>query len=194
MSSSDLIRLGALGTLLAGVAWTASGVIELVTTSGQSPEVLGFASLTEVMHVVALVGALVGILELHARKVAGYGRLGRTGSLAAFGGTALLLVGLLLTFLVRALVGNGVYGLAFLDWVLGLGLWGTLVGFAFLGTAALRSGTLPPWCGLLLVAFLPLAIVLGDYGGGIVLGLSWMALGYVLMRQRDVSAWLRTRR
>jgi hypothetical protein len=84
--------------------------------------------------------------------------------------------------------------LAFLDWMLGLGLWGTLVGFTLLGATALRSGTLPQWCGLLLVAFLPLAIVLGNYGGGVVLGLTWLALGYVFLRQRDVSAWLGTRR
>jgi hypothetical protein len=187
MSSSDLIRFGAFGALLAGMTWTASGIIELTTTSGRS-------SLTEAMYVVASVGALGGILALHARQAAGYGRLGRTGSLAAFIGTALLLVGLLLTFLVRALIGNGVYRLAFLDWMLGLGFWGTLVGFALLGAAALRSGTLPRWCGLVLVAFLPLAIVLGNYGGGVVLGLTWLALGYVFLRQRDVSAWLGTRR
>ena len=118
------------------------------------------------------------------------GGIGRHGSRVA----GPFLGGLLLTFLVRALVGNGVYMLAFLDWMLGLGLWGTLVGFALLGAAALRSGTLPRWCGLLLVAFLPLAIVLGNYGGGVVLGLTWLALGYVFLRQRDVSAWLGTRR
>jgi hypothetical protein len=187
MFSSDLIRFGALGALLAGMTWTASGIIELTTASGRS-------SLTEAMYLVASVGALGGILGLHARQAEGYGRLGWTGSLAAFIGTALLLVGLLLTFLVRALVGDGVYMLAFLDWMLGLGLWGTLVGFTLLSAAALRSGTLPRWCGLLLVAFLPLAIVLGNYGGGVVLGLTWLALGYVFLRQRDMSAWLGTRR
>jgi hypothetical protein len=34
---------------------------------------------------------------------------------------------------------------------------------------------------------------LGDYGGGMVLGLLWLAVGYALLFQHDVSALLRTR-
>ena len=49
-------------------------------------------------------------------------------------------------------------------------------------------GVLPQWCGLLLIVCLPIAVVLGDHGGGITLGLVWLALGYVLLSQRDVSA------
>ena len=38
------------------------------------------------------------------------------------------------------------------------------------------------------------AIAAGDYGGGAVLGLLWLAVGYALLSQHDVSVLLRTRR
>jgi hypothetical protein len=53
---------------------------------------------------------------------------------------------------------------------------------------------LPRWCGVLLIICLPLAIALGDYGGGAVLGLLWLAVAYALLAQRDVSALLHTRK
>ena len=78
--------------------------------------------------------------------------------------------------------------------LLGLGLAGLLVGFVLSGVATLMAGLLPRWCGLLLIVCLPLAGavagVLGEPGGGIALGLVWLALGYVLASRRDLSAWL----
>jgi hypothetical protein len=68
------------------------------------------------------------------------------------------------------------------------------MGFIVLGAATLRLGVLPRWCGVLLIICLPLAIALGDYGGGAVLGLLWLAVAYALLAQRDVSALLRTRK
>ena len=50
---------------------------------------------------------------------------------------------------------------------------------------------MPQWCGILLIICLPVAVILGNYGGGIVLGLVWLALGYVLLFQQDVSALVR---
>jgi hypothetical protein len=53
---------------------------------------------------------------------------------------------------------------------------------------------LPQWCGALLIVSFPIAIALGDFGGGAVLGLLWLAVGYALLSQHDVSALLRTER
>jgi hypothetical protein len=53
---------------------------------------------------------------------------------------------------------------------------------------------LPRWCGVALIVCLPLAITFGDYGGGIVLGLLWLAVSYALFFQHDVSALLRSRK
>jgi uncharacterized membrane protein len=189
VSSLNLVRLGALGAILAGVAWIASSLLEAAVASGRSPEVLGLASLDEVLYLVAVAGTMGGIVGLHARQAPSYGRLGTAGFLATFTGTALLLIGLVLSFTM-----GSVFGPTLLDLVLGLGLWAALLGFMALGAATLRLGVLPLWCGVLLITCLPLAIALGDYGGGAVLGLLWLAVAYALLSQHDVSALLRTRK
>jgi len=97
-----------------------------------------------------------------------------------------LLIGLVLSFTM-----GSVFGPTLLDLVLGLGLWGALLGFMVLGAATLRLGVLPRWCAVMLIICTPLAIVLGDYGGGTVLGLLWLAVAYALLSQHDMSALLR---
>jgi hypothetical protein len=189
MSSLDLVRLGALGAILAGMAWMASSLLAAAIASGPSPEVTGFASLEETLYVVAVAGTMGGIVGLHARQAPNYGRLGTAGFLAAFTGAALLLLGLVLSFTMGSVV-----GVTLLDPVLGLGLWDALLGFMVLGAATLRLGMLPRWCGVLLIICLPLAIALGDYGGGTVLGALWLAVAYALLAQHDVSTLLRTRK
>jgi hypothetical protein len=185
----NLVRLGALGALLAGVAWTVLGLVDILTLSGRGSEVLNSAFLEAMLYLVALVGTLGGIVGLHARQTPSYGKLGAAGFLAAFTGTAILLVGLTLSFLT-----GGEFGTTFLDFILGTGLWLVLVGFVLLGVATLRLEALPRWCGVALIVCLPLAITLGDYGGGIVLGLLWLSVSYALVFQHDVSALLRTRK
>jgi hypothetical protein len=187
VSSLNLVRLGTLGALLAGGAWTVLGLVDIATVGGRGSEVLRSAFLDETLYLVALVGTLGGIVGLHARQTPSYRRLGTAGFLAAFTGTAILLVGLILSFLV-----GGVFVTAFLDPVLGAGLWSVLVGFVLLGAATLRLKALPQWCGAALIICLPLAITLGDYGGGIVLGVTWLVVGYALLSQHDVSVLLRT--
>jgi hypothetical protein len=189
MSSLNLVRLGAMGAILAGVAWIASSVLTAAIASGLSPEVLGLASLNDGLYVVAVAGTMGGIVGLHARQAPSYGRLGTAGFLATFTGTALLLLGLVLSFAM-----GSVFERTLLDYMLGLGLWAALLGFMALGAATLRLGVLPRWCGVLLIICLPLAVVLGDYGGGTVLGLLWLAVAYELLSQHDVSALLRNRK
>ncbi len=178
--------------MLAGTSWAASGVLDVSTTIGRGPGFFGAASLPEALRVLALAGTLGVLVGLHARQAPGYGRLGTVGFSVAFAGTSLLLAGLALSFL--PLRSGASSGQTFLDWASGLGLWGALVGFALLGSATLRLGALPRWCGWLLVVCPPLAIALGNYGGGLVLGISWLALGYALFYLRDVSALLRAGR
>ena len=188
IASLNLVRLGALGAILAGVSWIASSLLAAAVASGQPPEVIGFASLDKALYVVAVAGTMGGIVGLHARQAPSYGRLGTVGFLATFTGTALLLLGLVLSFTV-----GSIFGRTLLEDVLGLGLWGALLGFMVLGAATLRLGALPRWCGVLLIICLPIAIALGDYGGGAVLGLLCLAVAYALLSQHDVSALLRAR-
>jgi hypothetical protein len=189
LTSLNLVRLGAMGAILAGVAWIASSLLAAAIASGRSPEVLGFASLDEALYVVAVAGTMGGIVGLHARQAPSYGRLGTAGFLATFTGTALLLLGLVLSFTM-----GSDFKRTLLDHMLGLGLWAALLGFMAVGAATLRLGAFPRWCGVLLIICTPLAIALGDYGGGTVLGLLWLAVAYALLSQHDVSALLRSRK
>jgi hypothetical protein len=185
----DLVRLGAHGALLAGAAWMTSNILTITIPNGRSPELYGFVSLTEALYLVALAGTVGGVIGLHARQRPSYGRLGTVGFFGSFTGTSLLLVGLAVSF-----VSGSLSEPALLDPILGAGLWVSLLGFLLMGIATLRLRALPQWCGALLIVSLPIAIASGDFGGGAVLGLHWLAVGYALLSQHDVSALLRTER
>ena len=197
MLSSNWIRWGALGALLAGIAWLASGLFSLVTGQGaaelQGPyaELGTFFSyyLLEILFSIALAGMLAGLVGLHARQAPNYGRLGTAGFFAAFVGVFFLLASTLATMLASTLA-TILAGREVLDWLFILGFVGTLVGFVLLGTATLRARVLPRWRGiLLLVAVLgiPVYFALGSYGGAILYGLVWLALGYGLWSERGAS-------
>jgi hypothetical protein len=180
MASSNLVRWGALGALLAGVAWVASFVVGLAS-EGQGSETFGLPSfyLIDGLTGLALAGMLVGLLGLHARQAASYGVLGTVGFLVALVGTILVLANVLL---IRAAERN------LLDLLLLLGLVGMLLGFVLLGIATLRAGVMPQWTGVVLILVLPISALLGDYGGGLVLGIVWLALGYVLLSARTLGS------
>ncbi len=183
MSSAELVRWGVLGAFLAGVAWVVSGLISLAIP-GQGTEEIGSYSyyLLETMFCVASVGMLGGLVGLHARQVPSYGVLGATGFYAAFIGTALMLLSTVATVLV---------GREVLDWLFVLGFLGACVGLVLLGAATLRAGVLPRWCGVLLIVAvfgIPVYFALGDYGGAILYGLLWLALGYTLWSQSGTAA------
>jgi hypothetical protein len=189
MSSSNWIRWGALGALLAGIAWLASGIFSLVTGQGaaelQSPhaELSTFSYfLLEILWCIALAGMLVALVGFHARQAPNYGRLGTAGFFAAFIGLFFMLVSTVASLLAES--GD------VLDWLFVLGFVGTLVGFVLLGTASLRARVLARWCGIMfLVAVLgiPVFFTLGSYGGAILNGLVWLALGYGLWSERGSS-------
>jgi hypothetical protein len=123
---------------------------------------------------------LGGLVGLHALQAASYGRLGAVGFYAAFVGTALLLISTAVTILAGREVLNFLFVLGFL---------GTL-GLVLLGVATLRARVLPQWCGvLLIVAALGILVyfVLGNYGGAILYGLLWLALGYALWSGRGTA-------
>jgi hypothetical protein len=164
-----------------------SSILTTTIPNERSPELYGFVSLTEALYLVALAGTVGGVIGLHARQRPSYGRLGTAGFFGAFTGTSLLLVGLTISVLSESLSKP-----ALLDPMLGVSLWVSLLGFLLMGIATLRLGVLPQWCGVLLIVSLPIAIALGDFGGGAVLGLFWLAVGYALLSQHDVSAILRT--
>ena len=61
-----------------------------------------------------------------------------------------------------------------------------MVGLVLYGAATLQARVLPRWGGIALIVSLPLTILLQDFGG-LVFGLVWLALGYVLWSRRGAA-------
>jgi hypothetical protein len=185
MPTSRLVQWGAIGGVLAGVAWACSDVLALLFP-GQEEGPLGSTSfyLIESADAIAEAGMLAALVGLHVVQARSLGRLGTLSFAVAFVGTALVLVStlLLLVFLDRP--GETVLGLLF-----GLGLVGLVVGFVLFGIATFRARVLPRSSGLLLVAY-PLVLFAGlpIEGPLILVGLLWLALGYALWTRRDMPA------
>jgi hypothetical protein len=187
MPTSRLVRWGAIGGMIAGVAWAASGVVDFVFP-GNGPGPIGSASayLIEGAHGIATVGMLTWLVGLNARQSPDYGRLGPASFVAAFVGTALVLVSILLLLISGDRLGETVLTAIFgSGWILG---W--LVGFTLLGVATFRAKVLPRWYGLLMIAQMPLVLgAASSYDvGGTLFGLFWGVLGYVLWTLRDMPA------
>lgn len=184
--SSNWIRWGVLGALLAATAWMLSGVFAFMLVQPPASNMGPVGSLSwhliEASDAIAEVGMLAALVGLHVRQAPRYGRIGTAGFVVAFVGTASLLLSTVLWLLTRN--GDGIVGLLF-----SLGGLAVLVGFPLLGVATLRAGVLPRWCGVALLVALPASIPLGEYAN-LLFGLVWLALGYVLWSQRDASAGL----
>lgn len=195
VSSSNATRWGALGALLAGVAWVATFVVVIFdyANKGLIP-VFGFpySDLGRTIYIVVLISILWGLVGLHSCQGKLYGRLGSIGFLTAYVGGTLALVGLGLTWLFRGNVlgQEPAITLGLSGMVVGLMLLGG--GFLLLGVAVLRAGTLPVWCGLaLIIAFIAVIVSLvfpaslGSYVVTVVLGVVWLGLGAVLWKEQS---------
>jgi hypothetical protein len=168
-----LVRWGAIGFVLGGIAWT---VLNLVTLT-QNP-VTGPSAFSLVLYIVALLLSVVGVVGLHALQKENYGLIGRGGFwvVVAFFATSILGTVVLLS------------GSTALDWlVFPVGQTGILVGFVLYGTATLQARVLPTWYGVALIILLPVAVALGVYGT-IWVGLVQLALGYVLWTRSGTAA------
>ncbi len=171
MSSSDLIRWGGLAAMLSGVVWIAQGLLALTVADPDT------ASWLDALFVVAVLLALAGLVGLHTLQKGNYGRVGRAGFYTVIVASVAQILGL-----VVLLAGSEA-----LVWLLPLGSLGVLVGFVLYGVATLQARVLPRWCGIGLIAGVPVTIALGDLGN-ILFGLLWLALGYVLWSQRSQAA------
>ncbi|MDP8948308.1 MAG: hypothetical protein M3N09_09470 [Actinomycetota bacterium] len=183
----DLVRWGGLAAVLAGGAWAASGIVHFALVypeAGAGPLGSTAMYLIESAHAVAEAGMLGALLGLRARQAPRYGRLGKAGFIVAFLGTALLCAITVIAIITKDALGETVLSSVFVS-----GLLGWLVGFPLLGIATLWANVLPRWCGVLLLAYVPLVVfLLSSYGwGGIALGLLWLALGYALLSRKGAA-------
>lgn len=171
MSSSDLIRWGGLAAMVGGVSWLAYGLVSLAGAN------VGESTPLDLFIVVGWLLQVVGMIGLHTLQKENYGRIGRAGFYTFIVGAPVQALGLLLF-----LAGSETLG-ELLTTVGGLGI---LVGLVLYGAATLQARVLPRWCGIALLVSLPATILLQDYGG-IVFGVVWVALGYVLWSNRGAA-------
>ena len=116
-------------------------------------------------------GELIGF---HALQKANYGRIGRGGFWTVVVGSLAQILGLIVL-----LVGSTA-----LEWlVFPVGSLAVFIGFVLYGAATLQARVLPRWCGIGFIVG-PVLFLLGAFGG-ILFGLLWLALGYMLWSQRD---------
>lgn len=172
MSPSDLVRWGGLAAMVAGVVWMAHALISL---AGANQEV---SSPLDILIIIAWLLQVVGLVGFHTLQKENYGRIGRAGFYTFIVGASAQSLGLLLV-----LAGGETLG----EVLVAVGGIGILVGLVLYGAATLQARILPRWCGIALIISLPLTILLADYGG-LVFGLTWLALGYVLWSRRDATA------
>ena len=179
MKGTNLVRWGALATMASGAFWIAGGILHLAYPQ-DPPGTLGYFLnyLGTAVFSAAYLGMLGGLAGLHARQMDSYGRLGRAGFLLAFVGAALAFVGQATSEIFPQ---NGALGWLFSDPGFGFqaGIMLTSLGLLLMGIITIRAGVLPQWCGLGLIA-LVIFLALGAYGGFVVAGLIWLALGYAL--------------
>jgi hypothetical protein len=181
MSSSKLIRWGAIATMLAGALSILVGVV-----SSQSFEDTWLSNLLESARWVVLGVALVG-LYLYLRRSSRFGWLGAVGSYMLFVGCVLL------TIVYRGLVpsegGVTLVGVLLVD-----------VGSVLFGVGILRAGSLPRAGAWLLIVSIPIFVIAvvtstatGDAHwtnwffvmGEVVFGSGLMVLGYGLWSHRN---------
>jgi hypothetical protein len=167
VSSSDLIRWSGLAAILAGV-----GLISDILFKVALPDLL------------AALLMVVGLLGLHTVQKDDYGWIGRVGFWTVVVGSLGQVLGVTVFWL----------GSAALIWLASpVGFVAVPIGLMLYGIATLQARALPRWCGLGLIIIPPITLVLGDNYGSALLGLLWLALGYVLWSWKRTAAGLPSR-
>jgi hypothetical protein len=172
-----LSRVTGLAWMLAGLLYIVQALVSLVKPHA---EVFTSASdyVIEACFVAALLLTLVALLGI---------RTGVGTSIFPAVSFFVFFIGTLLFFISAAASlasGRDVLGFVYLP---GLGL--SVLGAILLGIAIIRAKILPLWSAIALILGLPISVALGDaYGGGIVLGLAWIAVGVALLTRLRTRA------
>jgi hypothetical protein len=176
MPSQSVGRL-ALIAMLGGAIFVVSGIVQLASFAQTDPFSRTSDYLIEVLLVLGFLLTLAGFVALHLRQGGSYGGpRGWTGFRAVvIGQTAIL---------ASAVVSLATGGLA-LGFLYVAGVFVLLVGLALLSIATYRAGILPHWSAYLVAA---LAVIVFGELGVVLVGLVWIALGYVLRSYAGAAA------
>jgi len=180
-----LIWLGGLAAIVGGVLFVAAPLLDRYF-----PQATPVFTL-ETSLVVALLLVPIGLVGFHTLQRRSYGRLGRAGFWMALAGPLAVALGAA-SYLFFGNVFGTLLGTLLLSLAGTLGPLLLLVGFVLYGIATLQARVMPPWCGVVFIAAMPVALALGIAGPFasvfIGFGLAWIALGYALWSQRGVAA------
>jgi hypothetical protein len=165
-------RSGGIAGIVAGLGYLVQAIMGLIKPqtevfSGTSDYIL------EVVFIIALVATVFALMGLHSFLKDRYGKAGTVGFWLALTGTVLMCLSAIATLL----AGQNSLGIAFLG-----GMLLALIGYVVLGITVLRVKTLPLLGGLALITGFPLSVLLSALGGGILFGLTWLIVGYLLLR------------
>jgi hypothetical protein len=176
--SPQAVRPLALTAMVGGALYVVVGLVQLTSPEQTDPFSRTSDYLIQLLLVLSLLLTLAGFVALHLLlQEGGYrGVRGWTGFRAAVIGQGAMLVSALGSFT------TGSLALSFLYFA---GVCLLLVGLALLPVATYRAAILPHWSAYLVAALA--AIIFGGFGK-IVVGLTWIALAYVLWLQGGASA------
>jgi len=176
--SPQAVRPLALVAMLGGATYLISGVVQLASPEQTDPFSRASDYLIQILLALSFLLTLAGFAALNLLlKAGGYrGPRGWTGFRAAALGQSAMLVSAV------ASLATGRLALSFLYTV---GVLVLLVGLALLPVATYRAGILPWWSTLLVAALA--AIIFGEVGV-VLVGLVWIALGYVLWSRSGATA------
>jgi hypothetical protein len=171
------MRSGGVAAILAGIGYVLQAIMGLI-----QPQTEVFSGtwdyVLEVIFIGALIATMFALPGLHAAMRGYYGKAGAAGFWLAMLGTALMTISAIATLL----AGQNALGPVFLG-----GMLLALLGYFLLGISILRVRTLRPWGGLLLIFGFPLSVFLNTLGGGILFGLTWLGVGYMLLKGSPAS-------
>ena len=197
MASPNIIRVGGIAAMLAGVTWLMDAL--LIALQGGSNNA-AFAPLSTLLFFTAPLFAALGLVGLRARLADQGGRLARVGGVLAYIGVLGSAINVGYFVYIVYIVNAGRGGIE-LGGPMTLGVAGTIIGLLgsaiVLGIATLRVTVLPPWANMLplvlgilsIPGFILLQIlmnlVLPTAASGelptLVIGIAWLALGYAIL-------------
>ena len=171
------VRPLALVAILGGALYLVAGVVQLANPGQADPFSRNSDYLIEALRALALLLTLAGFVALHLLQAGGYGGpRGWTGFRAAIVGQGAILVSALATLAA---------GAPTLGAISVLGTFVLLVALALLSVATHKAAILPGWSAYLVAALA--AFVFGE-PGTVVVGLVWIALGYIFLSKGHVMA------